>query len=335
MSLSDPFSGPPDACMPVTPACLSRKVRTFIRTQLTTSSTSGDGFATMQPFAANDGATTAGNIGTAAAYTSSSTYVGGGGAGIPALNPATAGVVGNNHNGDYASAAFTSGTLQARLVSMGLRVRYAGTELNRGGRVVLLEDPEHGTTSAYSLGTLLSYEKAKEHKVGSDWITLCDSGPVMPEEYDYKGTSTVPLGTSAPLHYLAAYIHSAAVNTPFDVEFYWNWEYIGTAARGKSMSEADDAGVGVVLGAIKSVNDNQLDSKHPLVQVSSSRNGAPNAAASAAALGGIVQRYAAKNTSGWFSKAVHGVANFSKKAEGYVEKGMQFASAAAPLLALL
>lgn len=336
-SLADPFSGPPDACMPVTPACLSRKVRAFIRTQLVTSSTSGDGFATMQPLAANDGATAPGTTGTAAAYTSSSTYVGGGGAGIPALNTATAGVIANNHNGDYATSAFSGVGVQCRLVSMGMRLRYAGTELNRGGRIVFLEDPEHNTLTSTNLVNLLAQEKAKEHKIGNDWIALCSTGPVIPQEYDYVASAQFPFGSVTALHYLGAYIRSAALNQVFDVEFFWNWEFTGQNARGKTPSEADDAGVGVVLGAIKSMNDNQLDSKHPLVQASSSKGGSTvqQAGQTAKVLNNLVQRYAAKNTSGWFAKAVKGVGSFAKNAEHYVETGMKYAGAAAPLLALL
>lgn len=335
-SLADPFSGPPDACMPVTPAVLSRKARFFIRTQLVTSATSGDGFCTMQPFAGNNGSTAAGNIGTAAAYTSSSSYVGGGGAGIPVLDPAIAGVIGNNHNGDYAIASFTS--LYSRLVSMGFRIRYAGTELNRGGRIVLLEDPEHNTLANTTLTNLLANEKTKEHKIGTDWVTLCTTGPTLPSEYDYLAGPYLPYGSSVLYaHYLAAYIRSAALNQVFDVEFFWNFEFTGSVPRGKTPSEADDAGVGVVLGAIKSVNDNQLDSKHPLVQSSTSvtkaAGGSP--AQSAAILNGLVQRYAQKNASGWFAKAVKGVGTFAKNAEHYIERGAQIAGAAAPLLALL
>jgi len=328
-SLADPFSGPPDACMPVTPACLSRKLRTFVRTQLVTSSTSGDGFVTMQPFIGNDiiNPTTAG----AAAYYSTATYVGGGGAGFPVLNNATAGVNAVSSNSDYVSTSFGLG-LQCRLVSMGLRVRYSGTELNRGGRVILLEDPEHATLSGVNLATILANEKAKEHKIGMDWITLCSTGPTMPQEYDYIPSPTFPLTSTTPLHYLGAYIRSAALQQTFDVELFWNWEVIGQNARGKTMSEADDAGVGVVLGAIKSVNDNQLDTRHPLV--AATKTGASPVDA-AKALNGIVQRYAAKNTSGWFAKAVKGVSSFAHNAEHYIERGAQIAGAAAPLLALL
>lgn len=290
----------------------------------------------MQALASNDGPTAPGNIGTAAAYVSSSTYVGGGGLGIPDLNPATAGVIPLNHNGDYTGANFGTSGVQARLVSMGFRIRYAGTELNRGGRIVLLEDPEHSNRANTTLAQLLSYEKAKEHKVSNDWIVLCQTGPTLPAEYDYLPYNYTP--TNAVDHYMVAYLRSAALNQVFDVEFFWNWEFTGQLVRGKTPSEADEQGVGVVLGAIKSMNDNQLDSRHPLVQVSSSSTkGQPNAQAgqTAKVLNGLVQRYAAKNTSGWFAKAYKGVSNFVKGATPYVEKGLEFAGAAAPMLALL
>jgi hypothetical protein len=331
MSLADPFSGPADACMPVTPAVLSRKARYFIRGQMSTSGVNGLGFATMQPLGANDGATTSGNQGTAGAYVSSSAL--NAVAGIPTLDPVTPGVIGLNHNGDYSTAQFGSNsTLQLRLVSMGMRLRYAGTELNRGGRVLLLEDPEHVTLSNTSLASFLAQEKAKEHRIGTDWITLCTTGPTRPNEYDYVPGPVSGTGTGGNnQHYLGAIVQSAANSQTFDVEFFWNYEFIGSIARGKTMSEADDAGVGVVLGSIKSMNDNQLDSKHPLVQVSSSasKQGVRTSPVETAkALNGLVQRYAAKNTSGWFASAVKGI-------EKYGGKALEFAGAAAPLLALL
>ena len=191
-SLANPFTGPADACFPVTPACMSRKCRTFICSQIGIG-TGGAGFACMQPLAGNNGATTAGNIGTAAAYISSTTYAGTTATGIPGLDPATAGVLALNHNGDYQIGQFGAQAIQARLVSMGMRIRYASTELNRGGRILLLEDPEHADYSpGVSQSQFLSNEKAKEHKVGSDWITLCQTGPVQPNEYDYVPNAYTP-----------------------------------------------------------------------------------------------------------------------------------------------
>lgn len=322
-SLADPFTGPADACMPVTPAVQSRKLRTFIRTRFQSSSVNGAGFVTMQPLACNDGAVTAGNIGTAAAYTSSAAWLGP--VALPNLNPATAGVIPLNHNGEYSTSAFSSAGVQARLVSMGFRLRYAGTELNRGGRVMLYEDPDHSDWSTgASNSVIMGNEKAKEHKIGEDWITLCTSGPVVPSEFDYVPYPNTPNGGTTKAHYLLATIDSAAVGSTYDVEFYWNWEITGILARGKTPSDSDDLGFSVAVGALRSQNDGQLDSLHPVMAKDSLQK-------SKAAFSALVQRYATKNTSGWVTKAV----NLANRAEKYVEKGAQFASAAGPLLALL
>lgn len=334
LSLANPFTGPPDACMPVTPACLTRKVRTFLRTQCNIG-TAGVGFVAMQPLAGNNGVVTGGSIGTAAVYVSGSTYAGPSTVAIPDLNPTTTGVVPFNHNGDYTIGSFATNGVQARLVSMGLRVRYAGTELNRGGRVILLEDPEHvgfgSVTGLLNLGTMLAYEKSKEHKVGTDWISLCSTGPVVPQEFDFVPSAYTPFAPATPsgngCHYLVAFLQGTAGNV-FDVECYWNFEYTGSVVRGKSYSEADDHGAAVVLGAIKSVNDNQLDSRHPLVN-------AKSAVAQAQNLNSLVQAYSRKNTSGFFSRAVQGIEQFAGKASPYLEKGMQIGEAVLPLLSLL
>lgn len=330
-SLADPFSGPADACMPVTPACLSRKMRCFVRTQLAIG-TNGVGFACMQPLAANDGATAGGNTGTAAAYVSSSTYAGASSQALPVCDPATAGVVPLNHNGDYTQAQFGTQGVQARLVSMGLRVRYAGTELNRGGRAILLEDPEHSdfSVNGITLANLLGFDKAKEHKVNIDWITLCQTGPVNPQEYDYVTNAYTPFGGGTRTHYMLAFLQGQSGNV-FDVEFFWNFETVGRLVRGKTPSEADDAGVGVVLGAIKTVNDNQLDSKHPLVS-SSQKNGvlAPQ---TTAALGQMVQKYAQKNTSGWITRAGAAISRGFNTAKPYLKDAAVIGGEMLPLLA--
>lgn len=329
-SLANPFTGPADACFPVTPACLSRKMRVFIRSQIGIG-TGGAGFACMQPLAGNNGAITAGNIGTAAAYISSTTYAGTTSTGIPGLDPATAGVLALNHNGDYQIGAFGAQAIQARLVSMGMRVRYASTELNRGGRVILLEDPEHADYSpGASQSNILGNEKAKEHKVGTDWITLCQTGPVQPNEYDYVPNAYTPaLSGTVPNFYMLAVLQSTAGNI-FDVEFFWNFEVAGRNVRGKTASEADDMGVGVVLGAIKSVNDNQLDSKHPILQIQS-KSGSP--AATQQVVSSLVQKYAAKNTSGWVTKAASTIRSGFNTAKPYLKDAIQFGEAALPLLA--
>lgn len=290
-SLADPFSGPPDACLPVTPSISSRKVRTFVRSQLVTG-TGGYGFLTAQPLAANDGSTISGNVGTAACYYSSGAFAG---TGVPILNTGVTGVYAVNHNGDYSALQFSAQLAQVRLVSMGMRLRWAGTNLDKGGRIILYEDPEHADWSAtgISVSQLLANEKSREFKVSDEWTTLCYSGPVMPSEYDFATTPWGPYGSSAaPAHYMLALIQASG-NGFIDFEVYWNWEISGRNVRGKTRSDADDLGFTTVSSAIRNVKDGQLDSSHPLVSTKGDK---------ALALKKIVDIYAAKNASGWITK---------------------------------
>lgn len=337
-SLADPFTGPPEACMPVTPCIMSQKVRTFVRTQLGVG-TGGFGFLVAAPFAANDGATTAGNIGTTGVYHSSTAYAG---TNIPVLDPVTAGVIGVNNNSPFTSAQFgtTPGKVQRRLVSMGIRIRYQSTEVDRGGRILLLEDPDHigVATNTLAMSTLLSFEKAKEHAVGTKWVTLCSTGPVEPAEYDFVGSYV-----TNDTFYLKCIIQ-AKPGIVFDMEVFQNWEFAGSIVRGKTYSESDDLGVSVVLGAIKGQNDSQLDSRHPMIatqtstgvgaalgaSINSFRSGATRQ--NPAILGQLVQAYASKNTSGWMSGAVKSVTSLYNKAKPYLGTALHIAEAAAPLL---
>lgn len=322
-SLADPFDGPEDACLPVTPALPSRKMRCFSRTSMVIG-TAGYGFVTQQPAAGYDGSTAAGSIGTASGYVSSAAFTGGASAPIPVLNTATAGVIAVNHNSDYLTSSFgAQNTLaQMRLVSMGFRLRYAGTELNRGGRIILLEEPDHlnVASSGISQASLMNYDKAKEHAIDNKWVTLCHTGPVAPAEFQYNGGATFD---GSPHHYLMAIVQSSA-NNVFDVEFYWNFEVIGSIARGKTRSDSDENGLAIVLGAIGSRDSDQLDSAHPLIA-------AKPGPQRAVQLQKLVNAYAAKNASGWISKVV----SKARASTPYIRDAVSYGQAALPYLEAL
>lgn len=306
----DPFEGPADACMPVTPAMNSRKMRPFVRGQLSTSSTTGFGFllANMLAYANNN----------TTAYKTGATYA------ASVLATSGTGVTALTSNSDVASTGFGDGLANYRLVSMGMRVRYRGSELNRGGRVVVLEEPDHSSLNGLTVDQVLAYEKAKEFEVDGKWCTLLFSGPVSPEEYDYQNASNLPT-ISNPYMAIIVEAASATTSVTFDYEIFWNYELIGPTVRGKSASDADDVGTSVILGSVRSLNGSSFDSSHPMVS-QTGRSGT-NSAKSAALLAAHVQRYAEKNHSSWITSAV----NFGKKALPYIEKGVQVAEAVAPL----
>jgi hypothetical protein len=205
---------------------------------------------------------------------------------------------------------------------MGMRIRYAGTELNRGGRVILYEDPEHGTiaTTGAPYASVMANDKAREFEVTNKWLVLCQSGPVTPQEYDFLTSPYTPYSSSnLTAHYLLCLFSGTAGNA-FDIEFFWNWEYAGQNIRGKTRSESDDTGFQTVLGAVQAVPQGQIDSSHPLVKEA--------AGTKSLALANLVNKYAAKNTSGWVTKTL----GSAKKALPYLKSGAEFAKDSLPYL---
>lgn len=256
-SLRDPFEGPADACLPVSPAYNSRKIKIFTRGVMA-AGTNGFGYIVMANNPANDGAAA---TPASAVYYSLTTYAGS----TVSTNSVTTGVSATNSNSDYTTAALTAAGVGSRMVSMGVRIRYKGTELNRGGRILSLEEPDHGTLNGASATTFLAYEKCHQHAVLSsekDWVTVCHTGPVSPAEYDFLSYSSAAAYPSFNTYYLGLLVESTASNL-FDFECYWNYEIIGPTIRGKVFNESDDVGTQVVLATVRGSNGGALDSKSP------------------------------------------------------------------------
>jgi hypothetical protein len=305
-SLIDPFNGPEGACMPVAPSVRTRRMRTFVRGTMAVG-TNGFGFINAQPLCINNGSTATVAFSTNAVYTNA-TFAGTT-TSLDTSGTGATGVVGVNNNSDYVAGSFVYGGIAgvapvdcSRLVSLGLRVRYKGTELNRGGRIITFEEADHNYIAVgQTAATVLANESAHEHPILSnskDWVAVCSSGPKAPSEYEFgtcnstatpTGVATGPNGVSSCVsNYLMIIIESTAGNL-FDFELYQNWEIIGYNIRGKVYNEADDVGVSSVVGTVLSVNDSALDSQHPLMKAVS--NPAKQTA--------MVTRYAQQNVSGW------------------------------------
>jgi len=308
LSLANPFTGPAGACMPVSPSLMTRKVRSFCRGTMAVG-TGGFGYVLANGRGMKNDVH--------GAYFSSSAFTG------ITMAAAGTGVNGADANADTGSGDFSANTTQGRLVSFGVRVRYRGTELNRGGRYLTLEEPDHGNMADYAASDLLAEEKCNEHAVGSDWVQVCLSGPVAPADYDFTTCTDINVANN----YLAVAVESTPGNL-FDFEVFWNYELVGAPVRGKTYSEADDAGVGAVIGTIRSHNNSGLDSKHPIIKASGF--GGTNLTNTSKVLQQTVNAYTAKNTSGWITKGV----KLWNEATPYLKKGFEIAETLAPMFLL-
>jgi len=231
-ALANPFTGPL-ACVPSFPALLTRKMKCYAKGVLQTSNTTGVGFIYCDPssFVASDSAN---NSYSSATYTGTTFSLVG---------------VGTNlfvSNSEYVQAQFGLSALlnQYRVVSFGIRIRYVGTELDRGGQIIGFCDPNHIALTGRNVADLDGEIESKRFPVDRNWITVLYR-PVFAQDTDFS-YSMVPLGNAT--NYIGFILVAASATTPlsFEFEVYGNFEIVGRNVRGKTPSEVDFAGYGAV-----------------------------------------------------------------------------------------
>lgn len=214
-------------------------MKVFARGQMVPSATSGFGFILVAGHLANDA--------NAAVLFTDSTYPGNStsGLGPPGVNVA-------NFNSPFAIADFGANIgLEWRVVSLGVRARYAGTELERGGSVVTLEEPDHqalGNGRGYT--DLQAYDKAYAQAVDREWVSTTHQ-PVTTADFNFTRNSLVNAGN----HYLciavqAPFTGGVPSTQPWEFEVYLNIECIGPLARMKIPAQVDRTGAETVIAAV-------------------------------------------------------------------------------------
>lgn len=245
-SLLDPFTGPADACIPLLPSFPSQKIRVFTRGNFASQTSNSLAWLSFVPRSTSDAI---------AGYYSSATSTASGFA-----NSGT-GVSSYSHsNSPFLDADLSGSSIQCRLVSAGMRVRYAGTVLNAGGTVYALEEPAHKTILGKTNTDMMTYDRCLRLPIKADgqWVTLCWA-PMDADECEY-GTTSAPTGITVPMMGIMAVV-AASTSVSFDFECFSNWEIIGTKARGATMNKTDVTGTGLVQQAVRMVGNGQVDNK--------------------------------------------------------------------------
>lgn len=212
-SLNNPFDLGVAPCIPVGFGVRSRKFYTVSRVLMNTSSTTGVGFVFGRPAVANDGLLLSHTSADYAGTTSTGLAVSG--TGIYRTNPTS----------PFASAAFgTSGTAaKCRCVSAGMRIKYVGTKLNEGGRIVAYSAADNSSLVGVTFDQMMTYPRATistvKSGVWSDVIYI----PQDNNSLEWLAGADSPNGNP----FMAIAVSSAVVNQPFMAEFISHWEVIG------------------------------------------------------------------------------------------------------------
>lgn len=232
---------------------LSQKIKTFNRGSFSTGTT-GFGMIQVQPtcMAVNNappvGFSTTTTVATSATL---------GGAYTNMTN-------GGNCNAPFSTGSYGSsaGLLAFKLIGCTLYLKYAGTELNRGGDMILVEEPNHRSLNLYSYNTAMGFDYAKRVPMSTEWVSVSftpnrlstAAGAPLVDETTYVAVDPSTVGTI----YLGAFVNTAGASQPIDYECYCWYEVVGALARGATSSYEDPIGAAAIWGACEMFQ--QLDS---------------------------------------------------------------------------
>lgn len=235
-SLLDPFRSSAAVCVPDYPTVPSRKMYVYSRGFCETG-TAGFGFVLVNPFRA-----VASDVD--CVFYSNNAYTG-------TLTSATAGVgvVAARSNSDYVNTdlAATSVAGRYRIVSAGLRLRYAGTELNRGGVAVGYQQTMHRALDGLSFQQFDTAPSSRRFRPDQKWlnVTFC---PTLVSELEYSSAAPAGLGQ----FFLGFAIQSpvGGSSASYEWEIGCNYELNGVNVRDLTPSYGDPSGIAVVTSTL-------------------------------------------------------------------------------------
>lgn len=240
-SLANPFDGPEGACIPDYPALMTGRDTVFAKGTFQTSNLTGWGWVIADPkFAsANDANSVITNAPAAP--------------GLIIDDTVPANIVTFQSNSPYTVAQLTppsgpgSALLQRRVVSAGLRIRYTGSELNRGGRAVGLHDPAHQSLEGRGEAGILLFRESGQFEVTRRWTNLLYR-PVDGEDLDFSDGFTGGGPNTYDRFYMGFVIQAPdpAIPMQFYFEFWVHLETQGRIVVNKIPSHVDVVGHGAV-----------------------------------------------------------------------------------------
>jgi len=245
-SLVNPFTGPV-ACVPTYPVSKTRKVRTFARGTFQTSATNGFGYIVADPSRAltNDAPCVVGSNSASTQTSMDWTVVG---QNVQFLS---------NSEYGFASIGDSPTQIEYKQVSAGLKVRYIGTELDRGGQIIGLQDQNHASVFQRNISSVDGEETSRRFAIDRKWKRVLFR-PLEGSDLDFlDALSTYTPGPTDMSFFMCFVIQAPNVTTSlsFEFEFFANFEVIGRNVRGLTTSHVDPVGAAAVQ-AVVAVGEN-------------------------------------------------------------------------------
>jgi len=234
-SLIDPYRKDLAPCVPSGIALRSQKVCVFSEGSFLTGTAGWGGITIYGALCNNATATTC----TTATYS---------GFGLPTLGDA------GTFNTGFTNSPFSTIDLAAnsgvelRLCSLGVRVRYVGTELNRGGLRYAIQHPEHLSVEGLTAPDIAAFDFRQIDNQTRDWTSVVYT-PLRHADYSFTDNPS-GFSTNVPVLGILCESASTAIICPFEFQVVAHYEAIGAKARGKTVSNSDINGTLKALSAV-------------------------------------------------------------------------------------
>jgi len=231
VAIGDAFSGAAkqgQLCVPDSTVVPSVKRKMFARGTFSTGTT-GVGGAWFSPYVpTSDGAQITGTSATSVCTTASTRQT------------ATNTVV-TSYRSTFTNADISADGLQWRLVAAGLRIRYRGTELNRGGTITVYRQPDNTTADTTTIAFIRIEPTSVLTPVKNQWVSV-NWKPVKATDYTFSVSTT---GS----HCMALIVEGADLNPQtYEFEVIGHFETIGRSSDAiPTMSHSDPVAFGNVL----------------------------------------------------------------------------------------
>jgi len=154
------------------------------------------------------------------------------------------GVQTGSSNADYAFGSLANSNTTYRIVAAGLRISYTGTELNRGGLIVGVQDPNHNSLYLSTVQSIDQQTVSKHFRVLPNWVTVLYK-PVYDSDDDFVSNYAPYTPAVNDLSFFMGFIiqsPSATLSESYEYECYTVLEYQGPAVRSQTPSHFDPTG---------------------------------------------------------------------------------------------
>jgi len=232
-ALANPFEATP-AGIPVFPVVASQKIKCFVKNFMVTSSTNGQGFIIVRPhcLVTND---------IDSVYATDNTFAG------TTIAVAGTGINAAVSNSPFTSANYSADETQFRLVSIGIRWKYSGTELDRGGMSFALVPPDHRSMFGMTVQDIMALDQVVTNTATREWNHLVWRS-ITPTELAYGATN--PTTIQMAVWFTSPISGANYVPQHVYFEVFGIFEAAGRLARSADLVRPDDDGFQVAQAAL-------------------------------------------------------------------------------------